>query len=363
MPIALALALAVALILACPAWGHDASLQAQRATAKAAVDRRPLDRPGINGLFACGFARMGPAAARPWIGPGGSVRFADKPVVAGTQPMREANIAVMSGKEGTRIRGNGLPMHETGNFPIGAGTAAAAWDRNPNRILPYKLAVDLPADPQVAAQPSCLPMGVIGVALTGAVFFNALDADGRDAVAHEIMDACEGHPQQNGQYHYHHGSPCFDNGATDVHSPLIGFALDGFGIYGPRDEGGRPVTNDALDECHGHLGPVPMADGTTRMVYHYHANSEFPYTLGCFRGTPGDGRARPPAVGISLPPAPPPAAGGPPSSGGGPAPRGLAGPPPGGPPPGQLRRSTGTGQGGPPPGAPPSGTPPPQPPS
>ena len=39
--------------------------------------------------------------------------------------------------------------------------------------------------------------------LTGNVFFNALDAVGRDAVAHEIQDACEGHPERSSLYHYH----------------------------------------------------------------------------------------------------------------------------------------------------------------
>lgn len=346
MPILLILVLLAGLILATPTFGHDASLAGQHATAKAAIDARPLDRPARDGLFACGMARMTPAMPRPWLAADGTISFADKPVVTGSATFGQAEIAVMSGKEGQRLRGNGLPMHATGSFPIARGTPAAGWDRNPNRILPYKLAFDLPADPQPAAAPSCLPMGPIGVALSGAVFFSALDAEGRDAVAQELMDGCEGHPGPGGQYHYHHGSPCFDNGAPGRHSPLIGFALDGFGIYGPRDEGGVEIANAALDECHGHLGPVPLADGTTRLVYHYHANNEFPYTLGCFRGTPGDGRGQPqPAMGVGLSPSPPPAAGGAPSPGGG-----AGSPPPGGPPPAAQRAPVGLA--GPPPDKP-----------
>ncbi len=363
MPILPILVLLAGLTLVPPAFGHDASLAGQHATAKAAIDARPLDRPARNGLFACGMARMTPASSRPWLAADGTVSFAAKPAVPGSVVFRQAEIAMMSGKDGQRLRGNGLPVHETGNFPIARGTPAAIWDRNPNPVRPYKLAFDLSADPQPAAAPSCLPMGPIGVALSGAVFFSALDGEGRDAVAQELMDGCEGHPGPNGQYHYHHGSPCFDNGMPGQHSPLIGLALDGFGIYGPRDEGGVEIGNDALDECHGHLGPVPMADGTTRLVYHYHANNEFPYTLGCFRGTPGDGRGQPqPAMGVSLSPSPPPAAGGPPSPGGGaggpPAdgPR-AGGPPAGGPPPGAPRAAMGAG--GPPPDKPPPDKPPP----
>lgn len=32
----------------------------------------------------------------------------------------------------------------------------------------------------------------------------------------------------------------------------MGYALDGFGIFGPRSLGGKLVTNADLDECHGH---------------------------------------------------------------------------------------------------------------
>ncbi len=52
------------------------------------------------------------------------------------------------------------------------------------------------------------------------------------------MDRCCGHPDPDGTYHYHKypicmKSPWADDG-TD-HSPLIGFAFDGFPIYGPYE--------------------------------------------------------------------------------------------------------------------------------
>ena len=43
-------------------------------------------------------------------------------------------------------------------------------------------------------------MGPIGFLLTGGVFFNALDAQGKDAVAHEVQDRCQGHPERSGAY-------------------------------------------------------------------------------------------------------------------------------------------------------------------
>ena len=95
-------------------------------------------------------------------------------------------------------------------------------------------------------------MGSIGVLLTGAQIFNALDALGRDAGAHEVQDRCDGHPEVSGAYHYHSLTSCLKS--TDVpgqYSTLVGYAKDGFGIYGNQGESGLPLTNADLDKCHG----------------------------------------------------------------------------------------------------------------
>lgn len=183
------------------------------------------------------------------------------------------------------ITGNGLPDHATGEYPVAAGTEAAGIDRNPNAISTQDLDWDLPADPQVADEPSCLPMGAIGVLTTGAVVFNALDARGEDAVAHEVQDACQGHPERSGQYHYHSLTTCLEDGSDGTHSELVGWALDGFGLYGRYGEDGTAVTNADLDACHGHTHGIEV-DGAEVEQYHYHATWEYPYTLGCFVGVP-----------------------------------------------------------------------------
>jgi hypothetical protein len=123
---------------------------------------------------------------------------------------------------------------------------------------------------------------MIGVALSGVAIFNALDAAGRDAVAHEVQDRCNGHPQMQGQYHYHGPTDCIP-GAT-ASNGLIGYALDGFGIYSSYDEGGRELTNADLDECHGRVSRI-MWDGREVTLYHYVLTREYPYTVGCFRGS------------------------------------------------------------------------------
>ncbi|HVG38347.1 MAG TPA: YHYH protein [Pyrinomonadaceae bacterium] len=181
--------------------------------------------------------------------------------------------------------GNGLPNHRTGVFPVDPSDDAYDYDRNPNRIAPYALARRLPANPAVADSPSCLPMGAVGVMKSGVVIFNALDAAGKDAVAHEIQDKCDGHPEVDNRYHYHNLSRCIKEEASGEHSALVGYALDGFGIFGRFGEGGAELSNAELDECHGHTHEIDW-DGRRVLMYHYHATKEYPYSVGCFRGTP-----------------------------------------------------------------------------
>lgn len=180
--------------------------------------------------------------------------------------------------------GNDLPStHKTGTFPVSPSDDVYAYDRNPNSISSQALAIKLPASPTVATKTTCI-RGEVGVSLTGVAIFDALDAGGRDAVAWEAQDSCQGHPQQFGAYHYHSLTTCLADPGTGQ-SNLLGYAYDGFGIYGMRGADGRELTNADLDECHGTTSPV-MWDGKLVTMYHYVATREYPYTVGCFRGTP-----------------------------------------------------------------------------
>lgn len=179
--------------------------------------------------------------------------------------------------------GNDLPDHVTGNFPIASNDDAYTYDRNPNSIQGQTITLSLPANPAAAAQPNCVG-GEVGIMLSGVVIFSAFDAEGRDAPAHEVQDNCDGHPQVSGFYHYHNLSDCLaDN--TSGHSALMGYAFDGFGIYGYYGEDGAEVTNADLDQCHGHTHTIEW-DGQMVEMYHYHATHEFPYVVGCFHGEP-----------------------------------------------------------------------------
>jgi YHYH protein len=240
-------------------------------------------------LYSCQtrFSANAPGATGtgPWVN--GKTFDADqKPSVAGEVVWPNARISVT--REGNQhvVRANNLPTHPTGIFPISPNDPAYRYDRNPNTIREQNILLRLPADPDIAAQPSCVPMGMIGFTLTGGALYNAIDARGHDAPAYEVLDKCGGHPQRNGQYHYHDLAPCLPTGRDKTgHSELIGYALDGFGIYGPYEADGRELSNDDLGPCHGHIGPV-MWDGEVRTMFHYHMNDAYPYSIGCFRGTP-----------------------------------------------------------------------------
>jgi len=268
---------------------HDspaASLKATSSTAQGAIDRRATSAPARNSLYACTTSQLGVALSRPWVNATGLISFAAKPLVDGAVAWSYGGAKQAVSGATRRILGNGLPNHSTGIYPVTPGTEAYTYDRNPNSIQANRFYIEVPAEPAEAATPNCLPMGAIGYALTGVALYNPLDAEFRDAVANEIFDACEGHPPQNGQYHYHHLSPCMDQGQAGQHSPLVGYALDGFGLYGPRGENGVALTNADLDECHGHRHNVTTGDGSVKNIYHYHGTEEFPYLLGCFKGTP-----------------------------------------------------------------------------
>ena len=265
------------------------------ATASLAHDTRPLgddklsQSPKRGFLYACRPANPNaPGAQRvgPWIN-GNNVDMAAKIAVQGAVSWPDAAFDVTVSQATREIDANNLPLHHTGYFPIRRDDPAYQYDRNPNEIRAQRFAAVLPLEPRPAPQPSCVPMGIVGFTLNNVVLFNAVDARGQDAAAHELLDSCGGHPARRGVYHYHDRSPCLsDEREASGHSVLVGYAIDGFGIYGAHETAGDvEITNAELDECHGHVGPVEW-NGRVTEVYHYHLNDEFPFSIGCLRGVP-----------------------------------------------------------------------------
>ncbi len=221
----------------------------------------------------------------PWIDEeAGTWNLAKKIYVEGRVHWESEFAQHVSGSE-RDLEGNGLPPQTTGTFPIEESDPAYEYDRNPNTISSYRLKASLPANPKRAAEPSCVG-GTVGVMKNGIPLFSPFDAGGRDAVATEIQDHCDAHPEKTGQYHYHGLSTCLYNWRTDKsRSVLLGWALDGFGIYAERDSEGTMLSSADLDACHGRTSTVEW-NGKKRRMYHYVMTLDFPYTVACYRGTP-----------------------------------------------------------------------------
>eukprot|EP00486_Rosalina_sp_Unknown_P016163 CAMPEP_0201596824 /NCGR_PEP_ID=MMETSP0190_2-20130828/193424_1 /ASSEMBLY_ACC=CAM_ASM_000263 /TAXON_ID=37353 /ORGANISM="Rosalina sp." /LENGTH=364 /DNA_ID=CAMNT_0048057391 /DNA_START=73 /DNA_END=1167 /DNA_ORIENTATION=+ len=162
-------------------------------------------------------------------------------------------------------------------------------------------------------------LGDLGIALNGVSFFSpTANTQCKDAMTDESnsFDTCGGHAGPTGNYHYHAGPACLIDQLNDSmtvnpdgHSPQIGWAYDGFPVYGAHGLNGEYIekcsqntsnSSDCLDNCGGHMQHT--IDG---FKYHYHVAGpngdllsspmspipeldRFPYTFGCFRGIPAD---------------------------------------------------------------------------
>lgn len=268
--------------------------------------------PGKNTLFICDaaaklengtvveFPKVLTSVSQPWV-EGNQLIMSRIPAVNGSETM-ESEFEMIVDDTTRRMKGNGVPNHPMGIYPIPTNTLAyevygslpAQGYPNAAEIptLPYELDITVPRYPTVSEDgPYCLTPVVIGVATqTGATwhleYAASADYQAVDPNAALFTDLCWGHPYET-QYHYHGYSwKCFpDQGKPGDHSPLLGYALDGFGIYGPYSENGVFVTNDDLDECHGHEHAIEW-EGQTVPMYHYHVNNEYPYSIGCYKGKP-----------------------------------------------------------------------------
>jgi hypothetical protein len=145
------------------------------------------------------------------------------------------------------VNASGVPSHPVGPFP---GNPAAPSNRNRTFRIP------LQPQPQ-AGTPTATGLGAIGFMVNGVALYNAADArsynnqnvwhQNANVVEAASFDTAPGHPAPimnatgnpvPGIYHYHQSPDLLlnqlDPGNTGQHhSPIIGYALDGYPIYGP----------------------------------------------------------------------------------------------------------------------------------
>ena len=173
------------------------------------------------------------------------------------------------------VASQGLPSHQMMN-----GITASNQQVPVSQDYSGANAWKIPLNPARATQPVSYDTfnGPIGVAVNGVPIFNP-DRPGNagpvDTKAGGELDVCNGHAGRADDYHYHAAPTCMMADVDATRQP-IGWAVDGYGIYGfTRADGTAP----SRDMCGGETDP---ATGE----YRYHATAAYPYLLGCFTGTP-----------------------------------------------------------------------------
>ena len=126
------------------------------------------------------------------------------------------------------------------------------WTANPNLPTNQNFVCKFTRTPvQNTSTPVYTALGNTGLWSNGVAIFNPKDGQywngsafvngstnsgfNRNALVYEgiSFDACLGHPAPNGAYHNHVNPACLYNYTnTTVHSPIIGYAFDGFPVYG-----------------------------------------------------------------------------------------------------------------------------------
>ncbi len=144
------------------------------------------------------------------------------------------NSVSISESGGQRIvKSNSVPDHPTGRFPN---------SRNPNAISAQDLTFRMPLAPRRAGSFSIAQRWNFGVAVNGvpfdpftAEFWNRDRNWNYDAISGFTdlgLDDNNAHVQPGGKYHYHGWPTGLITGwSPNTHSPIIGWAADGFPIY------------------------------------------------------------------------------------------------------------------------------------
>ena len=234
------------------------------------------------------------------------------------------------------ITSNGLPDHETGEFPNSGNPHAISEQLHEYRIL---------LEPVLADQSTPIGLSPFGVAVNGipldpgaAEFWNRDRSSGwqYEALSGAIdlgLDRHNAHVQPGGAYHYHGLPSALVNSQNDdAHSRLIGYAGDGFPIFalygyhaGDPDSGVRELSSSYrlrsgardngpggafdgtfiedfefvpglghLDQCNGRFTETPDAPLGT---YAYFLTRDFPVIPRCWRGEPDPSFIRGPGAG------------------------------------------------------------------
>ncbi|MBT5281564.1 MAG: YHYH protein, partial [Euryarchaeota archaeon] len=244
----------------------------------------------------------------------------------GSGPWFQCEVSVTVQNNEMIVDSNGIPNHD---FLSTMGCCAPEMDYTStfplNPVNDTTGGHDTTNCPASAGRWECVPdRGTVAMSVNGAPIYGPEEGPGGDAVALHfeyfnedrqpiVLGWCTGHSAGPNGYHYHYDANCVywepEAGETmedydlskiksDEHSPIIGWAFDGYPIYGMygynndqtslkpitssyaierTQEGGDQGYNGIddwnyvegagdLDECNGRFGPTPeYPDG----IYHY----------------------------------------------------------------------------------------------
>ena len=173
--------------------------------------------------------------------------------------------------------GSGAPE---GDFPI----PARFWN---TQAFAYRI----PLEPELAPDiTNYTGAGALAMMVNGVPMYpilgpgeTVIDVDLIDSQGHDVrmnmkldqqLDYCNAHAGRGFDIHYHGDPVCMYEDSDEGHSPIIGWAADGFPLYGKYSLNHEVPTD--LDRCNGH-----SEEG---LGYHYHTSTRFPYTIVCWRG-------------------------------------------------------------------------------
>lgn len=252
-----------------------------------------------------------------------------------------ADIVITANDDSCTLVSNGIPNH---NFNDTSAHFA-------NDVSTQSISVSISRSPQQATTPTGLTQQVNNGIMLNGVVIDLLSAGCYDPSSPQASDGSQGddegitpigcqdshpwladplgifhrfgadshnaHTQPGGLYHYH-GNPnaMFDDNPGDQGSPVIGFAADGFPIYGSyfldettgavREAKSGYTLKTNRETVSGYDTPPGIPDGkyindweftnagdldecngmTVNGQYGYYVINEFPWIINCYKGTP-----------------------------------------------------------------------------
>ncbi|SFD27127.1 YHYH protein [Pseudoalteromonas denitrificans] len=148
-----------------------------------------------------------------------------------------------------------------------------------NYAAPIKLS------PQKATSLTTIDAAV-GVAVNGVPIYDYSSQGELDIYNYDVnsdtfalgqLDNCGGHAGRGDDYHYHVSPNCMiDSMENKTDNTIIGWAYDGYPLYGDKNPDGSVINDAELDVCNG--------QSDESFGYRYHTSTHAPYIIQCLVG-------------------------------------------------------------------------------